>query len=83
VDSLFTGEVWNGKKAVELGLTDGIGTPFSVLGEKIGPYQLVSVVKHSFADKISALRGQGSMSLSATSILEAVEDRFMLSRFGI
>jgi signal peptide peptidase SppA len=40
---LFTGEIWTGAKAVELGLVDGLGTARAVLGERFPDAQLVPV----------------------------------------
>ncbi|QYN39933.1 S49 family peptidase [Pseudonocardia sp. DSM 110487] len=42
-DELFTGEVWTGAKAVELGLVDGLGTARGVLGERFPDADLVPV----------------------------------------
>jgi signal peptide peptidase SppA len=40
---LFTGEVWTGARAVELGLVDGLGTARRVLGERFPDAELVPV----------------------------------------
>ena len=40
---LFTGEVWTGRRAVELGLVDGLGTARGVLGERFPDAELVPV----------------------------------------
>ncbi len=40
---LFTGEVWTGAQAVELGLVDGLGTARAVLGERFPDAELVPV----------------------------------------
>jgi ClpP class serine protease len=40
---LFTGEVWTGARAVELGLVDGVGTARAVLGERFPDAELVAV----------------------------------------
>jgi len=40
---LFTGEVWTGVRAVELGLVDGLGTARGVLGERFPDAELVPV----------------------------------------
>ncbi|SDF55106.1 signal peptide peptidase SppA [Pseudonocardia oroxyli] len=40
---LFTGEVWTGAKALELGLVDGLGTPRSILTERFPEAKLVTV----------------------------------------
>jgi signal peptide peptidase SppA len=42
-DELFTGEIWTGAKAVELGLVDGLGTARGVLGERFPDAHLVPV----------------------------------------
>jgi signal peptide peptidase SppA len=42
-DDLFTGEVWTGARALELGLIDGLGTPRGVLGERFPDADLVPV----------------------------------------
>jgi signal peptide peptidase SppA len=40
---LFTGEVWTGSRALELGLIDGLGTARGVLGERFPDAELVPV----------------------------------------
>jgi signal peptide peptidase SppA len=40
---LFTGEVWTGVRAVELGVVDGLGTARGVLGERFPDAELVPV----------------------------------------
>ncbi|WP_300013293.1 S49 family peptidase [Pseudonocardia sp.] len=40
---LFTGEVWTGERAVELGLVDGLGTARGVLAERFPDAELVTV----------------------------------------
>lgn len=42
-NDLFTGEVWTGAKAVELGLVDGLGTARTVLGERFPDAEPVHV----------------------------------------
>ncbi|MCE3550323.1 S49 family peptidase [Pseudonocardia sp. RS11V-5] len=42
-DELFTGEVWTGARAVELGLVDGLGTARSVLTERFPEAKLAPV----------------------------------------
>ena len=42
-DELFTGEVWTGARALELGLVDGLGTPRGVLAERFPDADLVPV----------------------------------------
>jgi ClpP class serine protease len=40
---LFTGEVWTGARAVEVGLVDGLGTPRGVLTERFPDAELTPV----------------------------------------
>jgi ClpP class serine protease len=40
---LFTGEVWTGTRALELGLIDGLGTARAVLGRRFPDADLVPV----------------------------------------
>ena len=42
-DELFTGEVWTGARALEMGLIDGLGTPRGVLAERFPDADLVPV----------------------------------------
>jgi signal peptide peptidase SppA len=42
-DELFTGEVWTGARALEMGLIDGLGTPRGVLTERFPDADLVPV----------------------------------------
>ncbi len=74
---LFTGEIWIGARAVEMGLADGVG-------------HLVPVMKDRFGDKVK-LRRYGhrrslfqrlGMALTGD-LLGAVEDRAAFARFGL
>lgn len=42
-EDLFTGEVWTGARAVEVGLVDGLGTPRGVLTERFPDAELTPV----------------------------------------
>jgi signal peptide peptidase SppA len=42
-EDLFTGEVWTGARAVEVGLVDGLGTPRAVLAERFPDAELTPV----------------------------------------
>lgn len=76
-DDLFTGEVWAGRRAVELGLADGIG-------------HLVPVMKQLFGDKLR-FRGYGMKRpflqrigvQAATAALDAMEERAIWSQYGL
>jgi signal peptide peptidase SppA len=85
---LFTGEVWTGARALELGLVDGLGSLREIVGKKF-PGADISVAEPrkpllarlGIAGGGSALLGSaGDRVLSA---IEAVEQRAAWSRFGL
>ena len=74
---LFTGEIWVGQQAVDLGLADGVG-------------HLVPTLKSRFGDKVKFTQHTAKRSLmqrfgigSATDLMGAVEDRSLWSRYGL
>ncbi len=74
---LFTGDIWIGDKAVELGLADGVG-------------HVVPKMKEVFGDKVRLLpygRRKGLLSrigvALAADALGAVEERGLFARFGL
>jgi signal peptide peptidase SppA len=91
--SLFTGEFWTGRRALELGLVDGLGDLRTVLrgrfGEKV---RLVPVRQHRswLARRLrfgqSNAGGQGVAELAsglAGSLLAAAEERALWARYGL
>jgi signal peptide peptidase SppA len=90
---LFTGEVWTGRRAVELGLIDGIGTPREVLAERFPDAEPVGVEPRKpllarlgvgVQAGVPGL-GVGSSDPAAAVIgaLEWLEQRAHWSRFGL
>lgn len=87
---LFTGDVWLGVRAVEIGLADGIGDPRTILhqrfGEKVKFYTvsrkkgLLAGILGGPASRIGLDRQAGSY---ADDLLAAAESRLMWSRFGL
>ncbi|MHA6797827.1 S49 family peptidase [Bounagaea algeriensis] len=91
-DELFSGEVYTGRKAVDLGLLDGLGTMRSVVREKFPDAHLVSVeprkpllarlgVASPASTGLSSVFGGGSDPVMST--VEALEHRSLWSRFGL
>jgi len=83
---LFTGEVWTGARAHELGLVDGLGTLRGVLAQRYPDAEIVGVEpKKSLLARLgaggpaTATRGPSA----AASVLEAIEQRAAWSRFGL
>lgn len=90
-DDLFTGEVWTGAKAVELGLIDGVGNLRKVIAERY-PDAEISVAEPKrpllarlgFGGPGAALAlGQSGAAEKVLAAMDAVEIRATWSRFGL
>jgi signal peptide peptidase SppA len=91
-EGLFTGEVWTGGRAVELGLVDGLGTARGVLTERYPEAELVPVegrkallARLGLATPAAAGAAIGTV-ISADAVLgvaEAAEIRAMWARYGL
>lgn len=75
-DDIFTGEIWVGQDAVDLGLVDGIGHVVPKMKEVFGDKVRFSVV----SPKRSMFQRFGAP--GASDLMNAVEDRIHWSRFG-
>lgn len=94
-DALFTGEFWSGKKAVELGLIDGISDMRTKMRELVGKnvrLKLVTPKKGLFTRRLRGFIARGSDDLAgadftapsfADDLISAVEARALWSRFGL
>ena len=92
-EELFTGEVWVGRRALELGLVDALGSLRGVLEERYPDAEvLVSSPRKSLAQRLglpaASLGGLGGLGASVASglvsgALGAVEDRAAWARFGL
>jgi signal peptide peptidase SppA len=91
-DGLFTGEVWTGARAVELGLVDGLGTARRVLTERHPDAELVPVegrkallARLGLATPAAARAAIGTV-ISTDAVLgvaEAAEIRATWARYGL
>ncbi|QJY50464.1 S49 family peptidase [Pseudonocardia broussonetiae] len=85
---LFTGEVWTGAKALELGLVDGLGTAHAVLSERFPQAELVTVDTRK---PLLARLGLGAPAAAGApfgtdgllGVLQAAEVRAMWARYGL
>jgi signal peptide peptidase SppA len=84
VGDLFTGEVWTGSRALELGLVDGLGTARSVLAERFPDAELVPVEGRK---PLLARLGLGGSPAAGTDLLlgiaEAARIRAAWARYGL
>jgi signal peptide peptidase SppA len=74
---LFTGEVWTGAKAKELGLIDGVGNLRAVLSERYPDAEL------TIAEPKRPLLARLGIGGATQSLLAAVEHRALWSRYGL
>jgi len=87
-DELFTGEVWTGAKAVELGLVDGLGTARTVLSERFPDAELVPVEgRKPLLARLGLTTPAASTSVISTDALlglaQAAEIRAAWARYGL
>ncbi|WP_243790765.1 S49 family peptidase [Saccharopolyspora gloriosae] len=85
-EELFTGEVWTGARAKELGLVDGLGTLRSIVKDRFPKAHIVDVEPRK--PLLARLSGSGpgarlGLGASASSLVEALEQRAQWSRFGL
>jgi len=78
-DEVFSGLFWVGKKGVELGLADGVGSINDVIREKFGKKAKIKVIDQ----KKSFLQKRLSSSINSNDILNRLEEMMMWSRYGL
>jgi signal peptide peptidase SppA len=78
-EDLFTGDVWLGQKALDLGLIDGLGSLRQIIGERY-PDAEISVAEPK--KPLLARLGIGAPA-AATALLDAVTTKAAWSRFGL
>lgn len=85
----FSGAFWTGKRALEMGLVDGIGDLRSVMRDRFGEkvkLRLVSAEKGWLRRKLGlshSFGGYPDAGLWVDGLLTAVEERLTWSRFGL
>ena len=79
-DEIFSGLFWVGKKAIDLGLADGLGSIYDVIQEKFGKKAKIKIIdqKKSFIQ-----RKLSSSLLDSDAIMQKIEEKVMWSRFGL
>ena len=81
-NELFDGTIWTGRKAVELGLIDGVGNLHGVLREKFGEKVRLRQIKVA-RGWLQKRFGIGSRSNIAADIVSAIEERALWGRYGL
>lgn len=87
---LFSGDVWTGRKAVELGLADGLGEMRRVLRERYGERLRLRKIEGSrqwWRLRLPSMGGllpdRAESAGWATGLVEALEERAHWTRFGL
>ena len=80
LEEIFSGLFWVGDKAIDLGLADGIGSITQILQKKFGKKIKIKMINQ----KKSFLQRRFSSSiLNSDEILNKIEEKVMLSKFGL
>jgi len=86
---LFSGAFWTGRRALELGLVDGIGDMRSVIRDRFGEKARLRLVqvRRGFLSRRLGFRAGGDGFAApagwASDLLAAVEERFLWNRLGL
>ena len=78
-DEIFSGLFWVGKKGVDLGLADGIGSIHQIIREKYGNKAKIKIIDQ----KKSFLQKRLSSSINNNDIFNRLEEMIMWSRYGL
>ena len=81
-DTLFTGDIWTGNQALEVGLIDGLGEMRSEMRRRYG-----DKVKFQRAEVrrglLSRLRGGGMSAIDPAELISALDDWALWKRYGL
>ena len=79
-DEVFSGLFWVGKKAIELGLADGLGSIYDIVQQRFGKKAKIKIIdqKKSFIQ-----RKLSSSLIDSETIMQKIEEKAMWSRFGL
>ncbi|MGH6929999.1 MAG: S49 family peptidase, partial [Dongiaceae bacterium] len=82
-ETLFSGEFWSGKSALDLGLIDGIGDMRSVLRARFGDKVQLRLIGGQRGWLMRRLRSTAAPDDWARDLIGAVEERALWARFGL
>lgn len=85
---LFSGEFWTGRRALELGLVDGLGDLRQVMRERFGERVRLRVIDGPRRLRLPLSLAAGGpaapdLAASAQALVEAAEERALWSRYGL
>ena len=75
---LFTGEFWSGRKALELGLIDGIGNANEILKKKYGE----DIIIKKFEKSKSWIARKLSSESQFEKIMNSIEEKSIWQKYG-
>jgi signal peptide peptidase SppA len=83
--TLFSGEVWTGQRAKDLGLIDGLGTLRGVLAERYPDAKITPIGTRGSLLRLALGMGASARAeqLSVPAMLRSLEDRAAWARFGL
>ncbi|MBF0336178.1 MAG: S49 family peptidase [Alphaproteobacteria bacterium] len=81
-EDLFEGDIWTGRRAVELGLADGIGDLREVCRKRFGEKVRLRLMRAERPGLLRRMLG-ATRSPAPDDWLAAIEDRALWSRFGL
>lgn len=89
-EDLFSGEVWTGAKAQQLGLVDGVGTLRQVVRQRYPDAHIIPVeprkpvlARLGIGGGAAGTRAAGAGAESVLALAETLEHRMLWSRFGL
>ncbi len=83
---LFSGEFWTGRRALELGLVDGLGDLRQVMRERYGEkvrLRLIDGARPRWRPRLSVEVPAPDLAASAAALVDAVEERVLWARYGL
>ena len=81
---VFSGLFWVGNKALDFGLVDGIGSMNTILKDRFGKNYKIKYIdqKKSFIQRKLSSSLSGSI-LNAEELIDKIEEKSLLSRYGL
>lgn len=83
---VFSGEFWTGRRALELGLVDGLGDLRQVMRERYGEkvrLRLIDGARRRWRPRLSVETPAPDLAASAAALVDAVEERALWARYGL